>query len=251
VDQIRHAEVASPGLRIDAIVVSQVRLYCDCLVEMLARDPIVQVRAGCATLEHALAAAATLRPGMVLLDASFPDGTGAAAQLRTVLPAARIVAVAVAETEETILSWAEAGITGYVPDTMSLSELPSLLRQICSGEQFCSSRIAGALLRRVGARPNTHHPEPDAQASLTHRERDILGLVAAGLTNKEIARRLDIGIGTTKTHVHNILGKLQLSNRLQIAAQLNKRDDIVTNRTLLTALTPIYTQVYTPGISSD
>ena len=216
---VLHLDGASPEPHIEAIVVSPVRLYCDCLIAIFAHDPIVHLREGYTTVERALAGAARSRPGMVLLDAAFPNGTAVATQLGTALPGTLIVAFAVPETEETVLDWAGAGIAGYVPNTTSLSELPALLRRIRSGEQFCSSRVTSALLHQVAVRTNAHKPDCDAQASLTRRERDILGLVAAGLTNKEIARHLNIGIGTTKTHVHNILVKLQLSNRVQMAVQ--------------------------------
>ncbi len=197
----RQADVAPPRLPIDTVVVSSVRLYCDCLVEMLAKDPIMRVRAGCSTLEHALDTVATLGPGMVLLDAGFPNGINVAAQLRAFLPAARIVVIAVAETAESVLSWAEAGITGYVPNTTSLSELSKALRQICCGEQFCSSRVAGALLRRVGVTTHGEVDVPDAQASLTHREREILRLVVdayvatgAPVGSRTLAQRVGLNL---------------------------------------------------------
>ncbi len=234
---------------IDTLVISQVRFLRECLAEMLTRDPAVRLHEGCATPGHALAAATAVRPAMVLLDGGFPGGLALAAQLRTALPAAKIVAIALPETEDVILAWAEAGITGYVSNTTSLSELSALLRQISGGEQFCPSRIAGALLRRVATA--SRRPEPEPRASLTGREQDILRLVCAGLTNKDIARRLDIGLGTTKVHVHNVLRKLNLSSRLQIAAQMNRLDTDIRDSDMGRHLSAIYTPTYTQSISSD
>jgi DNA-binding NarL/FixJ family response regulator len=250
-EDIGRTEAVSSRGPIDTVVISEVRFLRECLAEMLTRDPAVRVREGCATPAHALAAATALRPGMVLLDGAFPNGAALAFQLRGALPQAKIVAIALEETEETVLAWAEAGITGYVSNTTSLSELSALLRRISWGEQFCSSRIAGALLRRIGAAPRERSVGEGLRASLTGREQDILRLVGAGLTNKDIARRLDIGVGTTKAHVHNILRKLKLSSRLQIAVQMNRSDDTLPNGSEISLPRAAYIPTYTQPISSD
>ena len=206
---------------IEAVVVSQVCLFRECLSQSLASDPIVRVLEVCATLEHALDSVDSLRPQMILLDAAFHGGASTAAQLLLAGPAAQVVAVALQETEENILDWAEAGIAGYVPDTASMSELPDLLRQICWGEQLCSSRIAGSLLRRIGRLGRAGEARAPT-VDLTPRERVILRHIGAGLTNKDIARQLDISLGTAKSHVHNIFGKLNLRSRAQVAARLGR-----------------------------
>lgn len=211
------------GAVIDTVVVSQVRFLRECLRQLLSRDPAVRAHADCATLAHTLATAQNLQPELILLDAAFPSGVEAAQRLRAAVPASRIVVFAVPETEEAVLAWAEAGVAGYVPDTASLDDLSGLLRGISWGEQPCSSRVAAALMRRVAEGPWTARGAgPGEPAALTTRERGILRLLSAGLTNKEIARRLDIGIGTAKSHVHSILGKLQLTSRSQVAARMNR-----------------------------
>ena len=149
------------------------------------------------------------------------------------------------------MRWAQAGISGYVPNTASLSELSLLLLRISRGEQFCSSQVTGALLRRIGDPAEAAAVVPGPHEALTGRERDILRLVKLGLTNKEIARRLDIGLGTAKTHVHNLLGKLKLSSRVQIAAQAYVTNEFALNRTLFSPLLDtIYTHPSTLSIPS-
>jgi two-component system, NarL family, nitrate/nitrite response regulator NarL len=206
--------------RTDAIVISHVRFLRDCLESALERDPGVRVVQGCATLAEATRAAIGLGPCLMLLDSAFPDGPQVVADLRSALPAVRIVVFALPETEQTILRWARAGIAGYLPASAPLSDLSALLAGITRGEQFCSSRITGALLRRLGDPADASSLASGRRPALTGREQDILELVGLGLTNKEIARRLDIGLGTTKTHVHNLLRKLKLKSRAQVAAQL-------------------------------
>ena len=210
---------------VDAVVVvSQVRLFRECVSQALAHDASVRVLEVCATLEHALESVESLRPRMILLDAAFHGGPAVAARLRQTGDDAQVVAVALEETEENILDWAEAGISGYVPDTASMSEIPALLRQILWGEQSCSSRIAGSLLRRIGRSHRGADPRPTATSvDLTPRERVILRHIGAGLTNKDIARQLDISLGTAKSHVHNIFGKLNLTRRAQVAARMGGR----------------------------
>lgn len=202
-----------PG-RLDALIVSEVRFLRESLAEILDRAPGIRVCGHSATLAHALTSAETLRPDIVLLDVAFPGGTQAAVLLRGSIPTASVIALAVAETEENVLAWAEAGIAGYVPSTASVNDLARLIGQISRGEQSCPSRIAGSLLRRVaasGAGASVAPPSPP----LTRRENEILRLVSEGLSNKDISRRLGISLGTTKSHVHNLLGKLSVPRRTE------------------------------------
>jgi DNA-binding NarL/FixJ family response regulator len=87
-----------------------------------------------------------------------------------------------------------------------------LIGQISRGEQACPSHIAGSLLRRLAATAPAVPATPLAP-QLTRRESEILALVGEGLSNKDIARRLGISLGTTKSHVHNLLGKLSVPRR--------------------------------------
>jgi DNA-binding NarL/FixJ family response regulator len=125
----------------------------------------------------------------------------------------------VAETEENIITWAEAGAAGYIPTTAALRDLVQLLVDIMHGKQICSGRVAAGLIRRLAgaARSNNGLGQAQAIPLLTAREREIIQLVSSGLSNKEIARKLNIELSTTKSHVHNVLGKLSLQRRGQVA----------------------------------
>jgi DNA-binding NarL/FixJ family response regulator len=203
------------------LIVSEVRFLRESLAEILQRTPGLVVRGQSATLAHALTAAVSLRPEIVLLDVAFPGGPRAAAQICVAVPEASVIAIAVTETEETVLAWAAAGIAGYVPNTASVHDLTVLIGQISRGEQPCSSRIAGSLLRRVGASGAARPAAVPAASPLTPRENVILGLVGEGLSNKDIARRLGISLGTTKSHVHNLLGKLSVHRRTEAMTHLH------------------------------
>jgi two-component system nitrate/nitrite response regulator NarL len=161
-------------------------------------------------------------PDSIYVDA-FPGGRSAAAQLAAAIPEVRVVALALAETEENVLAWAEAGVAGYVPNTASVDDLVSMIDLISRGEQTCPSRIAGGLLRRIataGAGAGPGLPPPPV-VPLTQRELEIFNLLGEGLCNKDIARRLSISLGTTKSHVHNLLRKLSVQRRAEAMTRLH------------------------------
>ncbi|HEX7241600.1 MAG TPA: response regulator transcription factor, partial [Longimicrobiaceae bacterium] len=126
----------------------------------------------------------------------------------------------IVETEDVVLACAEAGVSGYVSRGASLDDLVGALRSVARGELVCSPHIAGSLFRRVAALSERREASP--AAVLTPREREILGLIDQGLSNKEISRRLRIELSTVKNHVHNLLEKLQVSRRGAAAACLRR-----------------------------
>jgi two-component system nitrate/nitrite response regulator NarL len=203
------------------IIVSEVRFLRESLAEILQRTQAFEVRGQSATLADALVSAEMLKPAIILLDAAFPAGIQAATQLALAIPQAGIVAFAVSETEENVLAWAEAGIAGYVPNTASVDDLVALIGQISRGEQACPSHIAGSLLRRVAGTSRASAATSLSVLPLTRRELEILRLLGAGLGNKDIARRLGISVGTTKSHVHNLLGKLNIQRRTEVITHMH------------------------------
>lgn len=210
-----------PGVSI--VIVSEVRFLRESLAEILGHAPRMVICGQCTTLSDAIVATRSLQPGIVLLDVAFPDGLSRVAQFSAAGPGVNVVALALAETEENVLAWAKAGVAGYVPNTASIDELVSLIEQIDRGEQTCSSRIAGSLLRRIATAADVAEPASPvpATASLTRRELEVLGLLDAGLSNKVIARRLSISLGTTKSHVHNLLGKLSAQHRSEAMSRFD------------------------------
>jgi DNA-binding NarL/FixJ family response regulator len=113
-------------------------------------------------------------------------------------------------------------VIGYIPRTTPLCDFVRLMMEIHSGEQVCSGRVAAGLLRRIAhtANGSTHRNRLVARPALTRRERQTAELIKSGLSDKEIARRLNISVATTKSHVHNLLGKLNARRRTEIADYL-------------------------------
>jgi DNA-binding NarL/FixJ family response regulator len=215
---------ADTDRRLSLLIVSEVRFLREALAELLRRDPSIAVTGLCADIDEAIEGSVACQPDLVLLDAGFQNGPAAVRRLREVTPGARIVALAVAETTENIIAWSQAGMTGYVPQTTALADLVGTLVSINRGDQICSARIVSGLLRHVGrsARSEQIESSPARAPRLTKREREISLLIGAGLSNKEIARRLDIGLATTKSHVHNLLAKMNAQSRGQAAARLDR-----------------------------
>ncbi|MBK8907337.1 MAG: response regulator transcription factor [Rhodospirillales bacterium] len=216
-----------PGLRppLNVLIASHVRFFREGLADVLGRDPMLSI-AGLAADLHEVAARcrqATLH--ILLLDAALPDGLGAVRHVRACAPAVRIVALALDETEENVMAWAEAGADGYVPGNTALADLAAAIASAARGEQTCSAAVAGGLLRRITelalvARRQIQVPAP----VLTARESQVISLICAGLSNKDIARSLGIELATVKSHVHNLLGKLKVQRRRQVAACMREQE---------------------------
>jgi DNA-binding NarL/FixJ family response regulator len=203
-------------------VISDVRFLGEGLTQALGGDAAVAVLHHCADLADAIGRMPELRPDVVLLDAGFSGGLGSIDRILSVAPLVKIVVFAVAETADSIVSWIEAGVAGYIPRTTALADVVKLLDAIMRDEQTCSASVTAGLMRRlrriaVAARGTG---ESRASPALTLREMQVAELICAGLSNKDIARRLSIGVATTKSHVHNLLGKLNLQRRSQVAPSI-------------------------------
>jgi len=173
----------------------------------------------CADLDTAMTRILHCPPNIVLLDAALRRDREIIGSIRSIAPAARIVVVAVADNAEDIIFWVEAGAEGFIPAGVAAHEVAPLLMDILRGEQTCTARVAGGLLRRLCevTRANGSSLEVPSTPALTKRELQVLDLICAGMSNKEIARRLDIEVATTKSHVHNVLAKLGIQKRGQAA----------------------------------
>jgi two-component system nitrate/nitrite response regulator NarL len=207
------------GQAVRILVVWGARFLGEVLAEILGRDPLVSVVGVCADLSEAVALSLASQVDIVLLDARISGGTTAVRRAIEIAPGMRVVVSAVRETEDDIVAWAEAGVIGYIPRTTALADFVRLVVDIHSGEQACSRRVATGLLRRIAlsARQAIGRSAALPGPTLTKRERQVAELIMAGLSDKEIARRLNISVATTKSHVHNLLGKLSVQRRNQVA----------------------------------
>jgi two-component system, NarL family, nitrate/nitrite response regulator NarL len=209
----------------DLLILSDIRFVRDGLAEVLARDGTFQIAGVAADIEQACALVKSVPLRIILVDTSLPHGIAAVDTLRRHAAEVKVVAFALTETEADVIAWAQAGISGYIPRNTPVTALVSLLSSILHGEQVCPTRIASGMLRWIAQHSgNTVRVGTEStQTGLTTREREIASLMSAHLSNKEIARRLGISVATTKSHVHNILGKLGVRKRAEAAQHLQKQ----------------------------
>ena len=199
------------------LVVSEVRLLREGIAESIEGNSGLLVAGTCEKLTQIFAALREYPGAMVLLDAAFPNGLEALKAIRAADSSARVVVFALSETEENIVAWARAGSAGYIPTTAALREAVQFIESIDRGEQICSAAIASRLMRRIGSLPNPGLDNCDSRlaASLTGREHQIIGMIAEGLSNKQIAANLHISEHTAKFHVNSILSKLRAGTRTE------------------------------------
>jgi DNA-binding NarL/FixJ family response regulator len=206
------------GDRPHVLIASDVRLYREGLATILAGLGQFSIVAAVAGSDLTLAYLAHFGADVVLLDMALPGCFGLPAALRAEAPV-KFIAFAVSEGDDGVLACAEAGFAGYVGKDGCAEDLVLTINGALRGEVLCPPKIAGALFRRLAALANSHPPDPSI-SGLTRRELEIVELVDQGHSNKEIARRLQIGPATVKNHVHNILEKLHVRRRAEAAAAI-------------------------------
>ncbi|MGW2639715.1 response regulator [Streptomyces sp. NPDC001348] len=161
-----------------------------------------------------VACAEELKPDIVLMDVRMPgmDGIDALRRLRELDNPARVVIVTSFTEQRTVVPALRAGAAGYVYKDVDPDALAGAIRSVHAGHVLLQPEVAGALLSQEDANSGQGRP-----GSLTEREREVLGLIADGRSNREIARALVLSEKTVKTHVSNILMKLDLADRTQAA----------------------------------
>ena len=168
---------------------------------------------------EALAQTAALLPDVVVMDLLMPDldGIAATAQLKTLHPTIEVVVITSFIEEDRITAALEAGASGFLLKDAEADDLAAAIRSARAGEVYLDPAVAGIVARRMRTGADGPVGGADAVGRLTARERDVLGGVARGLSNRAIADELGIAERTARTHVSNILAKLGLTSRTQAA----------------------------------
>lgn len=207
--------------QIRVLVVDDHPLFRQGVVHSLGSDPGMSVVGETGSGEEALKLALELLPDVVLLDISMPgwDGLVTAQKINTACPATKIVMLTVSEDKDKLFAAFKVGARAYVLKGVSARELTQVVRTAANGEVYVSPTLASEMLVSL-----TQGQASDPLQELTEREREILGLIGTGMTNREIGGRIFLSEKTIKHYVTNILQKLQVRSRVEAALLAAKHD---------------------------
>jgi two-component system NarL family response regulator len=166
-----------------------------------------------------------LKPHVVLMDIGLRNQNGirAVASLAGDLPDTRVIGMGLIPSQMDIVEWVQAGASGFILKTASVDDFLGTIRSVARGTKVLPPSLAGSLFSHVIENAlEKGRGKLTTAVRMTKREREIVLLIAEGLSNKDIAGRLTIAPYTVKNHVHNILEKLALHSRLQIAMYTHK-----------------------------
>ncbi len=207
---------------ITVLIADDQRLMREGLATLLALAPSIRIVGQAADGTEVIALARELRPDVVLMDIRMPgvDGISATQTIRSLLPKTAVIILTTFDDDEYLLDGLRAGASGYLLKDMPSEELAEAIRAAARGESPIGRAVTRKLVDMVIRLPSSVSPTGTGPVEpLSQREREVLDLMALGLSNKEIAERLVIAEGTAKNHVSNILSKLDARDRAHAVAR--------------------------------
>ncbi|AXA53693.1 response regulator [Pseudomonas thivervalensis] len=187
-------------------------------ISMLAGNPGFEVVGEARDGQEALDLCERLQPDIAILDIRMPvlNGLGAARILQQRQPGIKVVIFTMDDSPDHLEAAISAGAVGYLLKDASRNEMLDALKRVAQGDEALNSSVSARLLRRMAERSASGASQVQA---LTARERQVLGLVAGGFSNREIGEKLGIAPGTAKAHVERVIGKLGAADRTQAAVR--------------------------------
>jgi two-component system nitrate/nitrite response regulator NarL len=206
------------GKRTRILIVDDHVLLREGLVSLLQEQDDFAVVGEAGTVADAITMAQQLQPDLVLMDYGLPDGTGldATEAILAEDPAVKIVFLTVHEADDDLFAAIRSGAKGYLLKNIPVRKMVNALRGMLHGEAPISREMTSRVLSQFS---HEHHQDTEDFQNddvFSPRELDVLAEIMTGATNKEIADHLFISVNTVKNHVHNMLGKLDLSNRREL-----------------------------------
>ena len=181
--------------------------------EIVDHQPDMEVVGQAGTGEQAVRLARQLSPDVVVMDIAMPhlNGVEATQQIAEHCPDCRVLVLTAREEEKYVIELLRAGAAGYLPKTVDLGGLLEAIRAVARGESVLPPAVASVVVRYLAGEESTEEELPP----LTGRELEVLALVAAGLTNRDIARQLHISVRTVEAHLTHIYNKLGVCSRTE------------------------------------
>jgi len=211
---------------IRVLLVERVRLVCDVIGAALEGEPDIYVAGMATDAAGALSLLESSDVDIALVSTSLPEG-GALSLVHSIradeIPV-KVLVMGVADTEPVIMGYINAGAFGYILREDSIQELLRVIRAAYDDKAIVTPAVAARLIARIAElseKLNAVGIDPSDYQELTPREREILELIADGMTNRQIADKLVIELGTVKNHVHSILEKLNVNSRKDAALYLS------------------------------
>ena len=200
--------------RVRVLVVDDHEIFVHSLVRLLGTKPELKVVGTAGDVANGVASALAYEPDIILMDFELPDGDGpqATEQIKALTPAVKVIMLTGRTDDEALVRAIAAGCSGFVNKTDSVDTLFESIMAVNDGETITPPAELAPLMRRL--RP-THR---GLGSALTSRELEILGLIASGLVNKQIAQRLGLSLNTVRNHVQSVLYKLQAHSKLEAVA---------------------------------
>ena len=188
------------------------------LVELLSGEPEIEIVGEASTGREAVERTRRLDPDVVLMDVRMPDldGIEATRELMRAAPSARVLILTTFEQDDYVFGALRAGASGFLLKRTRPEELIAAVHTIARGDSLLSPSVTRRVIDRMAQQPMPELADDSKLDALTRREREVLELVARGLSNREIATELVVEESTVRTHVKRIQTKLELRDRVQI-----------------------------------
>lgn len=208
---------------ISVALIEDNRLVREGISALLNQLPDLKVVAGESGVDTALLR--EVRPQVVLLDLGLnsADSLRVAEKVKREFPESKVIVMDLLPVREDIVEFVNAGVSGFIMKDATLEDLVNTIRSVAKGAHVLPPQMTGSLFSQIARDAVTRgRPEVLESVRMTPREREVINLIAEGLSNKEIAARLNLATHTVKSHVRNVMEKLTLHTRLQIAAYAHR-----------------------------
>jgi two-component system NarL family response regulator len=213
---------------ISLVIIDDNRLLREGLARLIREQKDFHIIAASADADEAMLKVREAKPDVVLLDFGLEDHDSLAltATVHREVPEAKVIVLGLLPLEEDIVSFVRAGASGFIMRDATFEDFVQTIRSVVGGVVVLPPQLTGSLFNQIALEAGRRGAPRELEAvRLTQRERQVIDLIAEGLANKDIAARLHIAVHTVKSHVHNVLEKLALHSRLEVAVFSRSRGD--------------------------